>query len=319
MIKEFIETRFFPEGRMRKQLVGAFKLRNQYPENVYAKTFFILILKKFLFGSNSVKYESLIQEAWEKIGIDTDNNEIIIDDFIFVNDNAFKSEFADIFLASDLEFDALKTIEQKVAREILKILSVEGAYESGKVRLQKGDIVIDAGANMGLFSIFTKYKDVAKVYAFEPQKESIEILNENIEKNKMSNDVQVVPFGLSDKNITCELHHSGDGHSSGSIVMHTDKSDCEEITCVTLDSWVKTNKIEKVDFIKADIEGAERDMLAGALETIRRFKPDLALCIYHLPDDPEVISSLIKKANPEYKIAKTSHKIYAYIPDKYRK
>jgi hypothetical protein len=49
----------------------------------------------------------------------------------------------------------------------------------------------------------------------------------------------------------------------------------------TLDSFVKEKNLPRVDFIKADIEGAECAMLLGAAETIRKFRPKMALCIYH--------------------------------------
>ncbi|HQB50890.1 MAG TPA: FkbM family methyltransferase [bacterium] len=66
--------------------------------------------------------------------------------------------------------------------------------------------------------------------------------------------------------------------------------------------------------MKADIEGAERLMLKGAEQTIRRFKPSIAIRIYHLPDDPEVIEAMLKEFVPEYKIEKFGRKtLYAYL------
>ena len=96
--------------------------------------------------------------------------------------------------------------------------------------------------------------------------------------------------------------------------MHLDSNETEEIKCISIDSWVEANNIKKIDFIKADIEGAERDLLKGAMQTLKKFGPKLAICIYHFPDDPFIIPSLIKKANPAYIILKTSHKVFAYIP-----
>lgn len=75
---------------------------------------------------------------------------------------------------------------------------------------------------------------------------------------------------------------------------------------------MKENKIPKIDFIKVDVEGMERDLLIGAEETIKRFKPKIAICIYHRPDDPEVIEGIIKKFVPTYKITKTNYKLFAY-------
>jgi FkbM family methyltransferase len=83
---------------------------------------------------------------------------------------------------------------------------------------------------------------------------------------------------------------------------------------ITLDSFVERHDIKRVDFIKADIEGAERNMLRGAQRILREFAPKLSICTYHLPDDPEVIREIIMKANPKYKIVEKFSKMYAYIP-----
>ena len=76
--------------------------------------------------------------------------------------------------------------------------------------------------------------------------------------------------------------------------------------------------LERVDFIKADIEGAERLMLKGAQETLRRFAPKLSICTYHLPDDKEVLEALIKQANPHYVIEHRWQKLYAHVPERQR-
>jgi hypothetical protein len=58
------------------------------------------------------------------------------------------------------------------------------------------------------------------------------------------------------------------------------------VPAITLDAFVERNNIERVDFIKADIEGAERNMLRGAKRILREFAPKLSICTYHLPDRP---------------------------------
>jgi len=53
-------------------------------------------------------------------------------------------------------------------------------------------------------------------------------------------------------------------------------------------------------------------MLTGAKETMARFKPRLAICSYHLPDDPQILATIIKEANPAYQIDQRKFKLFAW-------
>lgn len=81
------------------------------------------------------------------------------------------------------------------------------------------------------------------------------------------------------------------------------------------------DKQEKATYIKADIESFEYDMLCGAKETIQRYRPRLAICIYHSAADMYKIPLLIKEYCPDYKFSIRHHSttlsetvLYAY-PD----
>ncbi len=76
-----------------------------------------------------------------------------------------------------------------------------------------------------------------------------------------------------------------------------------EGTTVTLscDDFVESNKIEKVDFIKTDIEGAEPFALKGAKRTIKKFKPKLAISIYHSMNDFVNVVKQISDLNAGYR------------------
>ena len=88
------------------------------------------------------------------------------------------------------------------------------------------------------------------------------------------------------------------------------------VPTITVDKFVDDNNLKTVDFIKADIEGAERLMLDGARETLREFEPDLSLCYYHFIDDYKILTDLIKEANPNYVITRKWKKIYAHSKNK---
>ena len=70
--------------------------------------------------------------------------------------------------------------------------------------------------------------------------------------------------------------------------------------------------LDRVDFIKMDIEGAERHAVAGARQTIARFAPRMALSVYHRPDDPEVIRELVLSARPTYQMKDAEAYMYFY-------
>lgn len=85
------------------------------------------------------------------------------------------------------------------------------------------------------------------------------------------------------------------------------------VPVTTIDDFVKHNHLKSIDFIKADIEGAERFMLIGATETLKKYAPKLSICTYHLADDKEILEKIILNANPNYIIKHQYKKLYAYV------
>ncbi|GMO42746.1 MAG: hypothetical protein Ta2B_23060 [Termitinemataceae bacterium] len=76
---------------------------------------------------------------------------------------------------------------------------------------------------------------------------------------------------------------------------------------------IAANEYLEVPFIKSDIEGAERDMLRGAFNVLQKFAPKLAICTYHLQDDPQVLKNIILQANPKYRIVQLRNKLLACV------
>ena len=72
------------------------------------------------------------------------------------------------------------------------------------------------------------------------------------------------------------------------------------IDITSIDKFISDNKIEHVDFIKMDIEGAELSALKGLEETIKKFKPKLAICVYHKGKDIFEIPEYLISIFPEY-------------------
>ena len=188
----------------------------------------------------------------------------------------------------------------------------EGPYEKNRVKLEPGDVVIDAGAYLGIFSIFASKKigPNGKVYAFEPISENYQLLEKTIKLNKAKN-IEIIPYALGKKEglLPMAIEDGSFNASSGFFKKGNKKRIVKQIS---LDEFIEQRKISKIDFIKADIEGMERELLFGAQKTIKEFKPRLSICTYHRPDDPKIIEELVQNLVPQYKIIQTEMKLYAW-------
>lgn len=191
----------------------------------------------------------------------------------------------------------------------------EGCYEKFGVVLSEGDYVLDAGANIGMFSIIADnvVGNTGKIFAFEPLQEISDVLEENIQRNQSKN-IIIENKILGETNKQVEFFYNLDSnYNAASKTLKHDGDKVVSLEQITLDEYVTRNNIPKIDFIKADIEGAERDLLKGAEQTIKRYRPKLALRTYHLPDDPEVLYNLVKGFVPEYNVILDNKTLYAWI------
>ena len=94
----------------------------------------------------------------------------------------------------------------------------------------------------------------------------------------------------------------------------------EIVKITTLDAYVREKNLPRVDFIKLDVEGAELDVLKGAVTTIARFKPILALSAYHKLDDFWTLMNFVKSVRPDYEFAmRQSFDSYEDLPTTFTK
>lgn len=183
----------------------------------------------------------------------------------------------------------------------------EGTYEHKSVVVEDGDVVIDAGASFGLFTLFSILKrNAKKVIAFEPSHEALKYFNANIDLNKISQKVVVYNFALSFNSSELPFEFSTDNFGGGRNVF-TASEKTEFIQTTSLDLILN----ECVNFIKADIEGFERYLLLGAYNTLKEYHPKIAICTYHYKCDADLLEGIIKLIDPNYIIHHASGKLYA--------
>jgi FkbM family methyltransferase len=152
-----------------------------------------------------------------------------------------------------------------------------------KLTIQDGWRCIDVGANIGLTSIFmTKCAPNVEVIAFDPAPNTIPFLTQNVWANAAGM-IKVEPVGLGAKPGLVPFvqlpNFSAGSHIVGNKAEHpgavSQKSIWVKIS--TLDSYCESEKIAKVDLIKIDAEGYELNVLAGAKNTLLKFKPIVVL------------------------------------------
>ncbi len=219
------------------------------------------------------------------------------------NPSLFMYECADIFIDAYPE-------------EMDRVEYIEGPYLLPGVDLDEEDIVIDAGANCGMFSAMAASKiPKGRIYAFEPVSQEFEILERTAD---LYDNIIPVRSALAEKSGKSRIDMTWyDGNQGAASMMRAENSArTQEIDVITLDEYVEKAGLDRVNFIKADIEGAERLMLLGAKKTIKKYAPRLSICTYHYPEDPALLGFLIKQINPDYIIEYAYQKLYAHVEKK---
>ncbi len=152
---------------------------------------------------------------------------------------------------------------------------------------------IDAGAYNGDTSLqmLKHFKNVEKIYSFEPDKHNFKKLS-NQESVKSNNIIEPINAAISSDNIFSSFNNEKNRNSSLSPGLNN-----PTVRCVSVDSFFNSVKI---DFMKFDVEGSETAALMGSQKTIKTFKPDMIISLYHRSKDLFEIPELINSYNPDY-------------------
>jgi FkbM family methyltransferase len=145
-----------------------------------------------------------------------------------------------------------------------------------EIGVKPGDVVIDGGGCWGDTALYFA-QQAGRVFCFECMPSNITIIEENLRLNpSLAARISMVPKALGSRSGEKAVFEDFGPGSRASF----DKNGVE-VETQAIDDFVAANSLERVDFIKMDIEGAEPDALIGAEQTLRRHRPQLAISIYH--------------------------------------
>ncbi|VVB50996.1 Hexuronic acid methyltransferase AglP [uncultured archaeon] len=166
---------------------------------------------------------------------------------------------------------------------VIKEVWSENVYhvEAGDIR--DGSVVFDLGANIGVFSNLAASMVRCDVYSFEPQPENFGMFLENIELNKnlVKGVIHPINKAVSVSDGTIDLFVDVEDGGVSSTTKPVGKA--VKVACVSLENFMKENKIASVDFMKIDIEGGEYDILFSLPKPILDKIKKVALEYHNVP------------------------------------
>lgn len=214
-------------------------------------------------------YESLLEycdllksSMVEKLEIDKDN--VIVK--IKTKDNSIKMLLYPVdsaaVPATALSLGSYEQEEMDMSLALLNMLDDES-------------VIFDVGANLGWYTL-NILKDVSsrKVYSFEPIEETYYKLKKNIEINKVEN-ANAFNIGFYKENKTMDFFYDIIASGASSLADLRKLETTKKVLCELrrMDDFIKEHDINRLDFIKCDVEGSELFVYEGASDSINRFKP----------------------------------------------
>ena len=188
-----------------------------------------------------------------------------------------ENQFTRVRFAWNLE--VLVNLGEKVGRDLYYGAGFETfEFEIVRKLLGEGDIFVDVGANLGLYTLVASrlVGELGSVHAFEPQAETYQLLADNVRRNHVSN-VVLNQAALGETNGEAELFINRESALTsmgrtgrGSVI------NIQKVPVWTLDDYADRNGIERINFLKVDVEGFEGNVLRGGIGMISR-SPDLVV------------------------------------------
>jgi len=209
---------------------------------------------------------------------------------------------------AEIKFEKCRSFMLDVPADIGNFLSdISGIIIENQYNFEdfKNAVVVDAGANIGLFSLYAGARGAGKVYAFEPVRETYGMLKSNISASHLGKVVSAVNAALGAQRGTARIKCNTRGEGSAMIAggnsgvnEGVSYEQTREVKILALDDLIR----RKVDLIKIDVEGYEKNVLLGAARLIRKHKPVLSFSAYHRSADKKMLPKTVLGLRKDYKI-----------------
>jgi FkbM family methyltransferase len=141
-------------------------------------------------------------------------------------------------------------------------------------------VYVDVGANNGFFYSLqvARHHADARVFAFEPDPQILPHLERNVDRNGLTNRIEVVAQAVSDT--VGQVRLTAGLGASGYLLGKDDPHPGVRVAATSLDAFVAERGLERVDLIKVDIDGHEERMLRGSQRVLLEFRPILVLELF---------------------------------------
>jgi FkbM family methyltransferase len=203
---------------------------------------------------NGVGYYTYIPNTWKdrKVLIYDKNTKKLIAPFVIDGDISLEDSDKFGYLKKLMKIE-INELRQSGINDVIREHLYDRFYED-IVDVDEGDVVVDIGFNYGIFSLGALYKGASKIYGFEPNKHIYDIVSEIYpEKEK----VKIYQYAVADKNEKTTFRETYDTLSSTISLDVVDYYKSYDVISINFFDFIVDNKIEKIDFLKVDCEGAE--------------------------------------------------------------
>ena len=183
-----------------------------------------------------------------------------------------------------------------------------------QISLQEG-VVIDVGGNLGAFSLLFAEFYKKSVYSFEPNPSTYSSLVKNISLNGKRQSIEAICMALSDKVGELSFYSNPKSRATARLNLNpsSNPSDNEvkTVKCTTLDQYLEDKKLDKIAFLKVDVEGYEELVFQGAINSLKQHKVDVIyyeVCPYQANTvnlNPKTPSQIL--LDNSYKLYKLNH------------